>query len=790
MIDKRHLRRTLLVGAMLALAAACSQPTPDQLMAKARQAVSAGQARTAQIHLKNLLRQTPDDAAARALLGQVSLTLGDAVGAEADLRRALELGADPAVVQLPLLRTLGAQGKFADVIAQIDKGPALEGRDRIDELLLAGSAHRALGQAEEADAVYQQALALDPESADVRTDIAELRLEQGRVKDARDLIVGVLKQKPDFGPALLLRGQVELQAGRFADAEATFRQIVDTQGKRGSLYFQAESQRIDALLAQGSIDAAATGADELLAAYPNQPLAIVLKADVEVAQGALDDARQRLEALVAKAPKFEPANRLLGTVNARQGRAEQAQMYLQSAVTQNPSDRQAMLQLAGLKMKAGDLDATKKLLSDAVKPAQPKSDAVLFALAGLESLKARDNDLSAAFFEQSGRDMTGNVQDLVAVSAVYAASGQLDRAQELLRGASGEIGKDAWVATYVLALTQIRQGDLKAADATIARLAGQRPAAPWPLNLRGIVALMSKDSAAARRYYDAALKLDSKYIPALLNLSSVDVFDGKPDQAIADLHRVLAIDPKQVKALTGLAELALRKRDYAEAKKWIDELPDSPGRSTLDGTLALAQGRVDDAADRFAQAFAAAPSADTALQAFAAAERAGRADADSPLLSWVAEHPNDPRVNLALGELALKKGENDAAIGRFENVVATDPKQPVALNNLAWLYSRKGDGRALEMARRAHDAAPDNAAVADTLGWLELQSGDAAAALPLLEKSHAAEPKNAEIHYHWAAALAKNGKEKQAAQALRDLLAGKADFEGRGDAQRLLEELQ
>jgi putative PEP-CTERM system TPR-repeat lipoprotein len=783
-------RFPLIVLGLVLAAGGCSGQTADELMTKARQAAAAGDVRTAQIHLKNLLRDEPNNAAARALLGQTSLAVGDLAAAEADLRKALDLGADPASIQLPLVRVLISEGRFTDALQQIEKGPELQGENKVTELRLQGAAHRALKQSEQAEAAYRAAIAADPDSLAAKADLASFLLEQRREAEARDVVVQVLEKQPNFGPALLVRGRMEMAARRVKDAEATFRQVIEAEGPRGDDYFSASAQLIDVLLVEDSVDAAAALADKLISNYPRHPIAIVLKATVEMKTGQLDAARQRLEPVVAAAPTFGPANRLLGIINAKQGRTQQAQMYLQSALTNDPNDGQALLHLAAVQLGQGNTEGARKLLAGAVNKEKPQSDSVLFALGGLASLRAGQDDIAPVFFEQSARNLSDDPQEIATVASVYAASGELERAQKLLEGASAEQGEKAWAATYVLALTQIRKGDFKAADAAAARLAEQQPKSPWPLNLRGMVAVLAKDLPAARRYYSAALDRDSKYLPAMLNLARVDVLERKPDDAAKTYRRVLSVDPKQPDALLSLAQLALNKRDYAESKKLLDEVPDSVARTRMLGALALAQNQFDEAADLFAQAFDKLPTSDTALQAFGAAQRAQRPNSEAPLLTWVAEHPRDASVNFVLGMVSLQKGDRDAAIARFQTVVEAEPKHADALNNLAWLYGEKKDPRAFEFARRAHEAAPENPAIADTLGWLEVQQGDAANGLALLEESHKALPDNPAIRYHWAAALAKNGSKQKAVDALRDLLAGDTRFEERGDAERLLDTLQ
>jgi tetratricopeptide (TPR) repeat protein len=319
------------------------------------------------------------------------------------------------------------------------------------------------------------------------------------------------------------------------------------------------------------------------------------------------------------------------------------------------------------------------------------------------------------------------------------------------------------------------------------------PPAAWLSNLRGTTALLSRDVPAAGDFFAAALKLDPKFTPALLNVARVALMTNRPNDAEAGFKRVLevdapraaGVDPQQAAAMLGLAALAANRRDFAAAKGWLGRLPSSPDRLRLDGQIAVAEQRFGDAASAFSEAFSRQPGVELALAAYAAAKRANRERPDSELLAFSADHPNDLRANFALGSIALESKDDDAAVRRFEAVLEADPKNVVGLNNLAWLYDQRGDRRGLDLAQRAYDLRPDNPSVADTLGWIRVRAGRAAEGLPLLERA-AEKSKDPEIRYHWAVALEDQGNDAKARGILRELVAGNADFPSRPDAEQRL----
>jgi predicted Zn-dependent protease len=114
--------------------------------------------------------------------------------------------------------------------------------------------------------------------------------------------------------------------------------------------------------------------------------------------------------------------------------------------------------------------------------------------------------------------------------------------------------------------------------------------------------------------------------------------------------------------------------------------------------------------------------------------------------------------------------------------VAEDPQHAGALNNLAWLLGERGDARAVTYGERARAADPTNPAIADTLGWLYLQAGEANRALPLLDEAHRGLPKDPEVAYHWATALAEAGDTQRALEALQRLVQSAPSFRSRNAA--------
>jgi len=67
--------------------------------------------------------------------------------------------------------------------------------------------------------------------------------------------------------------------------------------------------------------------------------------------------------------------------------------------------------------------------------------------------------------------------------------------------------------------------------------------------------------------------------------------------------------------------------------------------------------------------------------------------------------------------------------------------------------------------------APENPSLKDTLGWVELQQGNTAAALPLFSSLARKQPDNVTFLYHYAVALFRSGDRDGAKRELETALA-------------------
>jgi predicted Zn-dependent protease len=269
---------------------------------------------------------------------------------------------------------------------------------------------------------------------------------------------------------------------------------------------------------------------------------------------------------------------------------------------------------------------------------------------------------------------------------------------------------------------------------------------------------------------------------------------GESQTARHALASALRITPGSVSAKLALASLELKAGRIDAAREIIEPLA-----AANPGDLRVRVIRADmlSAAGKFAAASAILdsvlvekPSTAVAIAAHDVRMRGGLEQSNEPLEKYLRDQPRDLTVRAVFAEALRLQGDNRAAIAQYETLVAATPDNPAALNNLASLYYLEGDKRALAVARRANELAPQLAAIRDTYGWLLVESGAVAEGLVLLKQADAqaglVEP---EIRLHYAAALARQGQREEARRLLAQLKAENPEFPSESRASRLLASL-
>lgn len=151
----------------------------------------------------------------------------------------------------------------------------------------------------------------------------------------------------------------------------------------------------------------------------------------------------------------------------------------------------------------------------------------------------------------------------------------------------------------------------------------------------------------------------------------------------------------------------------------------------------------------------------------------------------------DGRLNMRLALFYEEASQFDKAIAAYRRVVASEPTNVVALNNLAFALATRANApaEALPFAQRASrlSIAPT---ITDTLGWVQHLLGDDKGAAPVLERALAGAPENVEILIHAATTHAALGDFVKARAELGSAARLDSKVEERADVKALRDRIK
>lgn len=259
--------------------------------------------------------------------------------------------------------------------------------------------------------------------------------------------------------------------------------------------------------------------------------------------------------------------------------------------------------------------------------------------------------------------------------------GQLPEAEKAYRQAVA-LAKEWDPPLFALALLLARTHRSGEAQRLMTGATTRRPDAAETWLHLGLVLALSGRKADAAEAYQKAFERAGRDATALTALAASYGEIEEHALAAQALEAALRIDPGHELALVQAAALAVKRADWAEAKRLLGRaaqaLPRSAQVAFLQGVTLERTGSPDAALGYYRKAVQLDPAATAYALALASLliER-GSYDAATTVLKQVAERcPADPDVQLRLGFCAIKRRAWTAAVDAFRLAAQLAPKDP------------------------------------------------------------------------------------------------------------------
>jgi putative PEP-CTERM system TPR-repeat lipoprotein len=295
--------------------------------------------------------------------------------------------------------------------------------------------------------------------------------------------------------------------------------------------------------------------------------------------------------------------------------------------------------------------------------------------------------------------------------------------------------------------------------------------------------------------YARLSEMNPTAVQPYLRMADIHMTAKNPGAAMQSLRKALSIRPDSIEAQRGTIMLDLeagRGPDaVATARDIQRQFPKNPAGFLLEGDIHAMGKAWKEAISAYRNGITQTGASELAVKLHAAlAAQNVRGEADKFANAWQKEHPRDQRFRLYLAELAAARNDYATAIRNYQAMLKEQPDNPVLLNNLAWVMAKNKDPKAIELAERAYELAPDQANIIDTLGTLLAEKGDLKRSLELLRQARALAPRNPLIQFNLAAALVKAGNTAEAKPLLVELSMLGDRFSRSGEVAGLLKGLQ
>ena len=687
--------------AMALLVSACGSDSPDALLASAQDYLSRNDAPAAIIQLKNVLKDRPDSAKARLLLGQALQATGDIAGAETEFRKAQDLGAAPdeVVPQLAQALLLGKQfGKITTdyALLQLASAPA-----QASLKTTVAIAWLRQGQEDKFRASIDEALKAKADHVPALIELVRASAQRGNIDEALAGLDKIPRQSSGADEAHKLRGDLLLYGKRDMDAAmVAYREALQVNPS----YLEGQAAVVQLLLLQGKTEAAAEALQGLAKAAPGKPQTLYLQAMLAYAKNDLKAAQEHAQKLVSLTPENFRALELAGMTELRLGANVQAEALLAKALQLEAGLPMARRGLVTAYVRQGRLDKAMSALPVDVE--RNDRDPGMMALAGQVYMLHGDVERAQRYFARASNLDPKDPAKRTSLAVSRLASGQGDAALgELQSIAASDDGVVADMA-LINALLQERKVDqaLKAIDA----LEKKRPADVMPVFLRGRALLLKRDAVGARKAMERVLEIDPNYFPAVGVLAVLDNADKRPDDARARLEAAIKRQPGNVQAHLALVELrqanGADKTELATLlRKVVEAAPSSPLPRLLLAEHHLRHSEPKDALVVAQQAVSALPDNVQLLDVLGRAQSANgeHNQAQASFNRMAALQPQSSLPFLRMASANLIAGDRDAASQNLRKALEIEPKSLEAQQgqvSLAMAAQKPGDALAISRA--------------------------------------------------------------------------------------------
>jgi tetratricopeptide (TPR) repeat protein len=510
----------------------------------------------------------------------------------------------------------------------------------------------------------------------------------------------------------------------------------------------------------------------------------------------------------AKGAVIPTDHMMKGYIAQQSGDFDRAASHFRKAVELDPEAVTPRLKLVRLLFLVGEVDQALEVLERGLE-LRPDHPGLLTDKAKGLLMSGRNNEAAAAAAAGARNGKNPKVSNMA--TRLLQGVGDYEQALEVSTKWIEQFPEDA-EAHFATGLALERLDRAQEAESAFRKALEFLPSHFEAMEALGDLLTRQGKSEEAIPYYRQLITSNPHALDPRLSLVELLIREGKIDEAIALLDEAM-------RWLNGghsqKARLSILNQQVGRAKVALEILESIPeGRRDARSWLLL--GLLHLSAEQYEPAFAALEMVtekspfytEALIRKSLALKGMGKKDEAPRLLyGWLAEHPDDLEVTLALAaflqdddklleaatlleEFQVKLGQSDTRVlftlgvlydklKDWENsvqymmqILEIDPDNAHALNYIGYTYAEHGIEleEAERMIVRAMELLPDNGYIVDSLGWVYYKQGRYKKAVEMLRIAASMSPKDSVIWEHLGDALLGNGLPGEAREAYIEAL--------------------
>jgi tetratricopeptide (TPR) repeat protein len=523
------------------------------------------------------------------------------------------------------------------------------------------------GNYEKALSIYREAEALDPASPTVMKGLIQTYSALGRKEEASQCVKEYLDSESADLKAYVSGAKVLLSNSFYADAEAV--------------------------------------ADRVLLSYPGDPSAFILKSEIEYERGNINNSLRIITNGVDKNPDNADVRLQKAKILFKTGRTDKAIIDLEKAEKADPNNVGVLLLMKDIAVSNNrNEDAVE--LSNRILELDPGNIEAMNTLSKASLSTRRTEESYVSYKDMIVAD--NRVENFINVLSSMILDGRHDDAIRLFTEKEREYGRNP-AALRLKGNAEYAMGNYKAASATFAYASAIVPKDPMIWHSKGMADEAMGDIESAEEAYNKAVLLDMNEPEYWISRSSIQEKKKDPAGAVDSLNMAIELRPDDIYALVKKGMIFAEMGRYDEALYFLDMAAVTQPLNTdmlrVRRDIGMAAGNAKVAEEAAMTIVGQKPSDEEGvITAARILMREGKDEAAASMIDAALKaEPDSMPLLIIKKEFCIYKEDHRAVIDVCKIILAKQPDNAIARNDLAEAYSAVGDVNAVNRMYRELD---------------------------------------------------------------------------------------